>query len=52
MNSSLSRRRFIQNNLAAAVAVGSFPSIIPASTLGKEGQTAPSIRFADRPEDW
>ena len=45
MNSSLSRRRFIKNSLAAAVAVGSFPTIIPASVLGKEGKTAPSNRI-------
>src|SRR6187401_3332472 len=45
MNSSLTRRRFIQNSLAAAVAVGSFPTIIPTSARGKEGKTAPSNRI-------
>lgn len=45
MNSSLSRRRFIRNNLAAAIAVGAFPSIIPAAALGKAGKTAPSGRI-------
>ena len=45
MNSSLSRRRFIRNNIAAAIAVASFPSIIPASALGKAGQSTPSNRI-------
>src|ERR1044071_6406754 len=41
MNSLLSRRHFIRKNVAAAVAVASFPSIIPASALGREGRIAP-----------
>ncbi len=46
MNSSLSRRCFIRKNIAASLAIGSFPSIIPASVFGKAGQTASSNRIA------
>jgi predicted dehydrogenase len=46
MNSLLSRRRFIQKNLVATLAVGAFPSLLPASALGKDGRTAPSNRIA------
>jgi predicted dehydrogenase len=45
MKSSLSRRRFIRNQLAVALAAGAFPSIVPASALGKEGKAAPSNRI-------
>lgn len=45
MKSPLSRRRFIRNNIAAAIAVGSFPSIIPAAALGKAGPAAPGNRI-------
>src|ERR1043166_2716404 len=41
MNSLLSRRHFIRKNVAATVAVAAFPSIIPASALGRDGRTAP-----------
>lgn len=44
MNTTITRRRFIQGNLAAALAAAAFPSIIPASALGREGKTAPSER--------
>lgn len=39
------RRRFLQTSLGAAGALG-FPTIIPASALGKEGKPAPSERIA------
>jgi len=36
MNAHLSRRRFIQTNLAATIAAAAFPSVLPVSVLGKE----------------
>jgi predicted dehydrogenase len=39
------RRRFLQNSLGAASVLG-FPTIIPASALGKDGKAAPSERVA------
>ena len=42
----LTRRHFIKSNLAAALAASAFPSIIPASALGRDGATAPSERVA------
>jgi predicted dehydrogenase len=41
---TITRRRFVRDNLAAALAVSAFPSIIPASALGREGKTAPNSR--------
>lgn len=40
----LSRRRFLRH-VAAAGAVSVFPAIVPASALGREGNTAPSERI-------
>lgn len=40
---SISRRRFIQQCSSAGLALG-FPTIIPASALGKDGRPAPSER--------
>ncbi len=40
----LTRRQFIKSNMAAALAVSAFPSIIPSSALGKDGAVAPSER--------
>ena len=45
MKASLSRRRFIQNNLTATIALSAFPSIVPASALDKDGKTAPGNRI-------
>lgn len=44
MNKNISRRQFVRRHLAAALAVSSFPTIIPCSVLGAEGQVAPSNR--------
>ena len=41
---SMNRREFIKNVARAGVAVG-FPTIIPASALGKDGAVAPSERI-------
>ncbi|MEI8042831.1 MAG: Gfo/Idh/MocA family oxidoreductase [Verrucomicrobiota bacterium] len=48
MNTStgLTRRHFIRSNLAAALAASAFPSIIPASALGRGGAAPPSERVA------
>ncbi len=40
-----SRRRFIKSAAAAGVAAVGFPTIIPASALGKNGTVAPSNRI-------
>lgn len=40
----ISRRTFLRNSLAVAGAIG-FPTIIPASALGKDGKVAPSERI-------
>ncbi|MDR3228783.1 MAG: Gfo/Idh/MocA family oxidoreductase [Puniceicoccales bacterium] len=40
----LSRRRFLRNAGLAAVAGAFFPSLAPASALGRDGKTAPSNR--------
>ena len=40
----MNRREFIKNVARAGVAVG-FPTIIPASALGKDGAVAPSERI-------
>ena len=45
MKNQINRRGFIKNNLAAALAVSAFPTIVPISVLGKEGQVAPSNRI-------
>jgi predicted dehydrogenase len=45
MNKPITRRSFLQTNLTLALAAGAFPSIIPASALGREGKIAPSSRI-------
>ncbi len=40
----LTRRQFIQSNIAAALAVSAFQTIIPSSALGRDGAVAPSER--------
>src|SRR5215218_10043959 len=40
-----SRRRFIKSALAAAGAASMAPTIIPSSTLGRDGAVAPSERI-------
>jgi predicted dehydrogenase len=40
----LSRRQFIQRNVLAALAAATFPAIIPAAALGRNGAVAPSAR--------
>lgn len=46
MKTSVTRRHFIKSHLAAALAASTFPTIIPASALGKDGAVAPSNRIA------
>lgn len=45
MNTKLTRRSFIRTNLTLALAAGAFPSIIPASALGRGGKVAPGSRI-------
>src|SRR5690349_20948102 len=45
MNPKLTRRSFIRTNLTLALAAGAFPSIVPASALGREGKIAPGSRI-------
>jgi len=42
----LTRRQFLKSNLAAALAASTFPAIISASALGKDGAIVPSGRIA------
>ena len=44
--SGFTRRQFIKTNLTAALAASAFPTIIPASALGRDGAAAPSERVA------
>jgi predicted dehydrogenase len=46
MNRTLTRRQFLRTNLALALAAGAFPTILPASALGKNGRPAPNSRLA------
>ncbi len=46
MNNRMTRRHFLQRNVAAVFAASAFPSIIPASALGQNGTVAPSDRIA------
>lgn len=39
------RRRFLKQISTAAVGIAAFPSIVPASVLGKEGKTSPSDKI-------
>lgn len=45
MNAFISRRRFLQNNFAAALAVSAFPTIVPASALGGKGRAGANDRI-------
>ena len=45
MNKKITRRSFLRTNVTLALAAGAFPSIIPASALGREGQVAPGSRI-------
>lgn len=45
-SSSSSRRQFLKQTGGLALAVAAFPSIVPASALGKDGTVAPSNRIA------
>ncbi|MFR6034414.1 MAG: twin-arginine translocation signal domain-containing protein [Bacilli bacterium] len=47
----MNRREFIKNVARAGVAVG-FPTIIPASALGKDGAVAPSERITGFNRPW
>ena len=40
-----SRRRFVRKAAGTALGLAAFPSIVPASALGKSGQVAPSDRI-------
>ncbi|MFB3820359.1 MAG: Gfo/Idh/MocA family protein, partial [Candidatus Methylomirabilales bacterium] len=42
---SLSRRRFLHHAARAAAGALAFPAVVPASALGRAGQTAPSNRI-------
>ena len=42
--SGITRRHFIKSNLTAALAASAFPSVVPASALGRDGAVAPSER--------
>jgi len=46
MKTSINRRSFLRTNFALALAAGAFPSIIPASALGRAGKAAPNSRIA------
>ena len=46
MKTRITRRHFIERNLTAALAASAFPTLIPSSVLGAEGQVAPSNRIA------
>jgi glucose-fructose oxidoreductase len=45
MNKQITRRSFLRTNVSLALAAGAFPSIIPASVLGREGKVAPGSRI-------
>jgi len=45
MNKPTTRRSFLRTNVALALAAGAFPSIIPASALGRESKVAPGSRI-------
>ncbi len=46
MKKQITRRDFVRTNITLALAAGTFPSIIPASALGREGKVAASNRIA------
>ena len=45
MRTPVTRRDFIKRNLTAALAAAAFPTIVPASALGRAGEAAPSNRI-------
>ncbi len=45
MKTKLTRRNFLRTNLTLALAAGTFPSLIPASALGRAGNVAPGSRI-------
>jgi predicted dehydrogenase len=45
MKTKITRRSFLRTNLTVALAAGAFPTIIPASALGREGKVAPGSRI-------
>jgi predicted dehydrogenase len=45
MKNKLTRRQFIRTNLTLALAAGAFPSITPATALGRQGQAAANSRI-------
>lgn len=45
MNNKISRRNFFRTNITIALAAGAFPTIIPASALGREGKVSPGSRI-------
>lgn len=46
MKTQVTRRHFIQTNMAAALTTAALPSLIPASALGRAGAASPSNRIA------
>jgi hypothetical protein len=45
MKTGITRRYFIQSNLASLATLAAFPTIVPSSVLGMAGQTAPNSRI-------
>ena len=45
MNTKISRRNFLRTNITIALAAGAFPTIIPASALGRPGKVSPNSRI-------
>jgi predicted dehydrogenase len=50
MNKRTTRRSFLRTNVTLALVAGAFPSIIPASALGREGKIAPGSRIGNGPQ--
>ena len=46
MKTRINRRSFLRTNITLAFAASAFPSIIPASALGRAGKVAPGNRIA------
>src|ERR1035438_8774258 len=44
-NSNSNRRQFLKQTTSLALSAAAFPSLIPASALGKSGAVAPSNRI-------
>jgi len=45
MKKKISRRSFVRTNLTIALAAGAFPTIVPATALGREGKAAANSRI-------